>query len=290
MSEAQKYQGAMYKGEKKGKQPQKAMIPRKAYVEDEPEEGAVAIVDVPPQAPSPPPNNSLPPGINAYDYLVKEDNNPHKLQTKASSISNDLHFQQHGYSYGDAPIYQTPGPNKRDKSDGRSEKKRKRNHIDDLDIPRDHQNAPDSEMRPQLHTGLTGGLDRLLSRPVTELERQAGLEQSPSSPTKRSKKDSRRRGSSSSQDVPKTNGKAVGFVNSGTSGQLVQYRNPAELFLSFVTKGPESERGMSINKALKRYHRELGVGSDRGKEASDKEVWKDLRVRKNERGEIVLFI
>jgi len=71
---------------------------------------------------------------------------------------------------------------------------------------------------------------------------------------------------------------------------MVQYRNPAELFLSFVNKGPESERGISINKALKRYHRELHVGTDKDKESSDKDLWKDLRVRRNERGEIVLFM
>lgn len=79
----------------------------------------------------------------------------------------------------------------------------------------------------------------------------------------------------------------------------------AELFMSFVTKGPESERGCSINKALKRYHRELkGRGADddeeeeerRGgkrrreeKTEEEKELWKSLRLKKNEKGEVVLF-
>ncbi|KAF2185141.1 hypothetical protein K469DRAFT_577686 [Zopfia rhizophila CBS 207.26] len=65
----------------------------------------------------------------------------------------------------------------------------------------------------------------------------------------------------------------------------------AELFLSFVTKGPESERGMSVNKALKRYHRERYDRWDRelGKADEEKELWKSLRLKRNDRGEIVLF-
>ncbi len=69
------------------------------------------------------------------------------------------------------------------------------------------------------------------------------------------------------------------------ASQLVLYRSHADLFLSFVKKGPESEKGCSINKALKRYHRE--VGTPRGHD--EKELWKSLRLRRNERGEIVLF-
>jgi cell growth-regulating nucleolar protein len=54
--------------------------------------------------------------------------------------------------------------------------------------------------------------------------------------------------------------------------------------MSYITKGPESERGCSINKVLKRYHRERD-----GRDDEDKELWKSLRVRRNSRGEIVLF-
>lgn len=65
----------------------------------------------------------------------------------------------------------------------------------------------------------------------------------------------------------------------------------AELFMSFITKGPESERGMSVNKALKRYHRERYDRADRdhGKADEEKELWKNLRLKRNDRGEIVLF-
>ncbi|KAF1949360.1 hypothetical protein CC80DRAFT_429338 [Byssothecium circinans] len=65
----------------------------------------------------------------------------------------------------------------------------------------------------------------------------------------------------------------------------------AELFMSFVNKGPDSERGMSINKTLKRYHRERSDSWDRGVSKADeeKELWKSIRLKRNDRGEIVLF-
>lgn len=70
---------------------------------------------------------------------------------------------------------------------------------------------------------------------------------------------------------------------------MVVYRTRAELFLSFVNKGPESEHGCSINKALKRYHRERGErGLGLGKPEEEKELWKCLRVRRNDRGEVVI--
>ncbi|KAF2033782.1 hypothetical protein EK21DRAFT_85941 [Setomelanomma holmii] len=65
----------------------------------------------------------------------------------------------------------------------------------------------------------------------------------------------------------------------------------ADLFMSFITKGPESERGMSVNKALKRYHRERQDHRDRApsKGEEEKELWKNMRLKRNDRGEIVLF-
>lgn len=69
------------------------------------------------------------------------------------------------------------------------------------------------------------------------------------------------------------------------------YEARAEMFMSFVNKGPESERGMSVNKTLKRYHRERSDASDRGmsKAEEEKELWKSMRLKRNDRGEIVLF-
>jgi cell growth-regulating nucleolar protein len=76
------------------------------------------------------------------------------------------------------------------------------------------------------------------------------------------------------------------------SGQMVVYRENAraELFMSFVNKGPESEKGCSMNKTLKRFHRErenMGFVHRKGQE--EKELWRSLRLKKNDRGEIVLF-
>jgi cell growth-regulating nucleolar protein len=85
-------------------------------------------------------------------------------------------------------------------------------------------------------------------------------------------------------------------------------REKADYFLSLVTKGPESERGCSINKALKRFHRDYpslaaseerdderrGRGRSRAdrdrKSEEEKDLWRTLRLRRNDRGEVVLFI
>ena len=66
---------------------------------------------------------------------------------------------------------------------------------------------------------------------------------------------------------------------------MVVYKTRAEFFMSLITKGEDSEKGMSVHKVLKRYHRERA----RGREEEEKELFKGLRVRRNERGEIVVF-
>jgi cell growth-regulating nucleolar protein len=63
----------------------------------------------------------------------------------------------------------------------------------------------------------------------------------------------------------------------------------AETFMSFVAGSSlveNSERGCSVHKALRRWHREKGNTS---KTQEEKELWRDLRLRVNDRGEIVLF-
>lgn len=414
MSEAQKYQGHLYRGEKKkgGQQQQQngdkrksmqgqgqsqAMVPG-AYVEDAPEDGesmhAIAVIDVPPRAPTPPPAAAaLPENVNVFDFLV-QDATPKAaparkmLERESSSMyvnNNDSQYSQYsngdgatymqrGFSYGDAPVqpaferydslsnlensqsslmpppaaYATPAPKKekKDKSD-KSDKKRKRHHVDDLDLSaakrpasRDETMA-DAPAPPStgrvLHSGLTGGLSRLVTDPEFYEDRiDAGP--TPISPLKRTKRgdakdsssvrddkrksshvstrtvssskhsdeSSRRRHrhrspSSSPEPRPKSRTtKAIeysrdsparaGSVQPSASNQVgAHYNSRAELFMSFVNKGPDSERGVSINKALKRYHREKGLRATEDKEDEDKELWKDLRLRKNERGEIVLF-
>ncbi|KAJ5355998.1 Zinc finger C2H2 LYAR-type [Penicillium concentricum] len=70
-------------------------------------------------------------------------------------------------------------------------------------------------------------------------------------------------------------------------------RELAHHFLSMVAK--DSERGCSVNKALKRFHRDLSTeydGRDDGQRRADdeKDLFRALRLRRNDRGEIVVFI
>ncbi|CAK3845653.1 lyar-type c2hc zinc finger [Lecanosticta acicola] len=415
ISEAQKYQGHLYRPEKeKGKGKRKSMngnnggmVPRGAYVEDAvdgDEMNAVAVIDVPPRAPTPPPApEALPENVNVFDFLVSdatpkgavqapserrmlEHATPYGNASQYSQYSNGngSHYLQHGYSYGDAPLqssldrydswhnfdsqqtqasmapppYVTPKPRKEKKDKRGTEKsgsKRKRN-VDDLDlssvkrpVSRDEAmtDAPMTAGKT-LHSGLTGGLSKLITDPGFYEDRiEAGP--TPISPIKRNKREkevkevkekvkeerrkssyvsswngskapsskhgardrsrspeasrhadkhrrSQREASFSSEDRSRVSRrKAIeypdrpGSVQPSSSNQVVSYRSRAELFLSFINKGPESERGCSINKALKRYHRERDVrGED--KEEEDKELWKSLRLRRNSRGETVLFV
>ncbi|THY33519.1 hypothetical protein D6D00_00971 [Aureobasidium pullulans] len=253
MSEAQKYQGHLYRGEKKGKgqnQNQKkqdqALVPHKA---PEPPSTDVAKTNAPPKAPSPPPSGAeLPPGVNVFDYM----DTPAKIES--------------------APFVTPASKRERDEKN-KSDKKRKR---DDQDM---------SEPTPALHTGLTGGLNRMLSGPDFG---QDGAAASPLSPQKRSKKDKSEKEASKKASSVKSSSKKSTSSDAREDKRLVTYRSPAELFLSFVNKGPESDSGLSINKALKRYHRERQARGE--KDDGDKDLWKDLRIRKNERGEYVLFI
>ena len=274
--------------------------------------------------------------------------------TEGPHISDlsDPAFQQNGYSYGTEPVpiieYRTPKhqPNgSRDsiyELDGKdrksTDKKRKRQQIEELDLTQARRSSQelDEEMLdapPILHSGLTGGLNRLLSKskfpPSPDYSGGDGTELAILSPVKKSRQikekqrgrtssalikvrkisGSRRRASDESRprkhhrshrhagiedDRPKRKMKAIEYPvpmqEDSPQQQLVVYRTRAELFMSFVTKGPESGSGCSINKALKRYHRERGdQGLGLGKVEEEKELWKAMRLKKNERGEVVLF-
>lgn len=284
------------------------------------------------------------------------------LQLASESDSDhdyDEAFKEQGYSYGTEPIvvkkrpkqieYQTPAPKslqagsrdsiyELDAANGRStDKKRKRNHVEELDIAAIRRSQERDEVMADapsvLHSGLTGGLGRLLSRSkLPPSSEYSGHEPGRLSPVQRSKSvitrergrngtsalvkirkgSSSRRASDESRprkhhrshhhstngedhhsERPKRKLKTIEYHphQKDDSQQLVIYRTRAELFLSFITKGPESETGCSMNKALKRYHREReeqGLGM--GKAEEEKQLWKSLRLRKNERGEVVLLI
>ncbi|KFY30390.1 hypothetical protein V494_08167 [Pseudogymnoascus sp. VKM F-4513 (FW-928)] len=388
ISEAQKYQGALYRPEKEKKGKNNNNGPKKAYIEDAPETDShnthIAIVDAPPEAPMPPsaaPDFEQQDPVNVFDFYVgAETPNPSTIHlasveqrrleeappTPSPAYANGsgavVRFSQVEddnsealVQYGSGPVptdLRTPAPkerkSKKDKglnSVSKSDKKRKRLHVDtsaDSSVDRDLEmtDAP-----PVLHSGLTGGLQKMMARegafPPSPDYSGDNVEASPGSPLKRSKrtketkkhhneggfstaimqmitttrKTSRksskehkeRKERKHDEDRPRKQSrtkrrdadqKMIEYKSADASqdpGQMVVFK-PSEgsdelagMLLGFVSKGPESERGVSMNKALKRYHRMRASSGGNGKVAEEKELWKSLRMRKNDRGEIVLF-
>ena len=389
MSEEQKYQGALYR-EKKGKTAP-APTPRAntytaphimahtAYVEDvaddwrdyeqRSDDDNQSIIDPLPEAPTPP--SAVEAQVNVFDFLVANPTPtasnvslpataPIQLSEETQLVRFDpdanglpTTFEDDSMvQYGDGQIshFETPAPKtarrkvKDGDKDAKKDKKRKRLHIETDHIMTD---AP-----PVLHSGLTGGISRLMARPTVfppSPEYSGGdVAGTPASPLKKTKSkhhksnrnadsltnslmailstgakpktsSSKKRTKTKSSSSPSSKDKKKkkrsttttktleapkeqklleyrpGSKDSSSSKEngenaLVVYKPRAEHFLSFVNKGPESERGCSVNKALKRFHRERcesGEGVSKGVE--EKELWRSLRMRKNERGEIVLF-
>ena len=391
ISEAQKYQGALYKSEK-GKRAQasgsKASAPRSAYVEDEEDEyrNAITVMEPPPEVPSPP---SAAPGfrssptdpVNVFDFYVGEEtpnqstlnlaateqrrmledtpSAPPNRERRSVWFDDDIiqdNTDDDGalVQYGSGPVptsaYRTPAPkgeregrSTRDRDltrDEKKDKKRKRLHVD-TSAERSQSREGDEEMTdapPVLHSGLTGGLNRLLTHPSTfppspDYSGDAAGEPSPGSPLKKPKHSKRSRERHRESTI--TNGimslistrkpkkatdtdrvrkhkrrvrenidggdrppqkmieyKPTNGDSSENSQQMVVFRESAraELFISLVNKGPESEKGCSVNKTLKRFHRErVALGMAHGKGHEEKELWRSLRLKKNDRGEMVLF-
>ncbi|KAK4156878.1 hypothetical protein C8A00DRAFT_30200 [Chaetomidium leptoderma] len=381
MTEAQKYQGALYR-EKKGKgQPSPApaqnAMAQAAYVEDVAEDYESwrdyeqrshdddddrSIVDPLPEAPTPPSAHEMEPPINVFDFLVanptptashvslpatapidlNEDNQLVRFDPEANGMADILEEDGVMLQYGGGPIpthFETPAPKaprrkvKDTDKDAKKDKKRKRLHIETDHIMTD---AP-----PVLHSGLTGGINRLMSRPTVfppSPDYSGGdVAETPASPLKKTKSKHHKSGRTvetlgnslmamiAAGSKPKASSKKRTKTKSSStpskskkkrstkaleapeeqklleyrpgskdgkdeSGAMVVYKPRAEHFLSFIDKGPESERGYSVNKALKRFHRErTASGTGKSKGAEEKELWKTLRLKKNDRGEIVLF-
>ena len=288
-----------------------------------------------------------------------------EVSRKPTMNSHDAGYDKNGFSYGMDPIpstirkeaptfeYITPASKdlrkKLEQSDGHStDKKRKRLQVEELDLSvarRPSQEPSDAIMSDAppavLHSGLTGGLNRLLSK--SKYPPSPDYSNDPPSPVKRtkssstslvaSKKDRDRDRSKSA--APSASGALVKVRKRRTSDesrprkkkhrthshshsqhpddatsthhrrkkhrpraieypsaapedsqqQLIVFKSRAELFMSLVTKGEESMRGMSVHKVLKRYHRQRAMSP---RDEEEKELWKGLRVRRNEEGEIVL--
>ena len=285
-------------------------------------------------------------------------------KVKNKELHADEVYERRGYIYGEEPIpvaperpmieYITPGPKHKhhhskdslysmdDSQKKSTDKKRKRVHVEELDLTATRRPSQDPEVLMEdappaiLHSGLTGGLNRLLSKPdYPPSPDYSNGGPSPPSPVKRSKRSingkgegisrgrkgalvkvRKRRSSDESrprkqhrshhspehQERPKQKAiedrpkrKAIeypsqSYATDDSPQQLMVLKSRAELFVSFVTKGPDSEQGYSVHKALKRYHRERSEqGLGLGKVDDEKELFKNLRLKRNDRGEVVVF-
>jgi cell growth-regulating nucleolar protein len=315
-----------------------------------------------PEAPTPPSATAMDDHVNVFDFLVATGQTPNastlnlpqeKVVSKETQSTSLVRYEYSAEEYLDAatlmeddeplvsygsdpvpsanlvtPTAKTERKKTKD-SDIKKDKKRKRLH---LDIPGDH---PMTDAPPVLHSGLTGGLNKLM-RPVLppspDYSGNDNFEPSPASPLKKTKskhtkngqitnslfgmlsgtskmktKTTKTKKSSSSkskksssrhkEDKEPKEPKLIEYrphskdgKTAPGEGQMIVYKPRADVFLSFVNKGPESERGCSMNKALKRFHRERQAsGSSSAKAKEEKELFKSLRLRRNERGEIVVF-
>ncbi|KAJ9161969.1 Cell growth-regulating nucleolar protein [Coniochaeta hoffmannii] len=368
MTEAQKYQGSTYKNKRaKTSATDTPSAPKAmahvAYVEDVPEEYGqwrdyqlasdednMSPAEPLPEAPTPPSQDDGP--LNVFDFLVNATPTASNLSLPGGApvkLSEDTQLVRFDYEnnqslddldamveYGTGPVpvshFETPAPKgeKKKSKDGdkelKKDKKRKRLHLDIQD-----QVMTDA---PVLHSGLTGGLNRLMAR---ESSPGGGrVTETPASPLKKSKQHKHRGRTETSlgnslmamiasgSSKTKTKTKKRKHTSSTSPKQsrqrleapketklleyrpgskdstskdakdghaMVLYKPRAEQFLGFVNKGPESERGCSLNKVLKRYHRERSETGNNtlSKVMEEKELWKSLRLKKNDRGEIVLF-
>lgn len=295
--------------------------------------------NIPPplSSPTPPPEESN--ELVRYDFEANGFVDPKGVRDENGNVP----LVQYGSGNLPTTEIKTPAPNHSRKE---KDKKRKRLHIDT--------NSPlhgDEEMTdapPMLHTGLTGGLNRLnVYPPSPDYSGGDGNEPSPTSPSKKkgqkpvkqhskrtskqtrtkhessggifsklkssstSDSKSKKRKTSTSSSKPKkspthhhrrhSHDKHASKIPEYKSGLLKQpekkdstamivYRPRADLFMDFVNKGPESERGCSLNKALKRFHRERQESENcLPKPLEEKALFKSLRLKRNDRGEIVIF-
>lgn len=309
----------------------------------------------PPEAPTPPSAHNED-HVNVFDFMIATGQTPNasnmNLLQDAKEIEacentslvryepkneDDLDPQMYMdgtlVEYGTGPVptaeaeFATPAPKherrKHKDSDTKKDKKRKHLHVN---VPSDQvmTDAP-----PVLHSGLTGGLNRMmrptfppspdysgpdvsLASPLKKTKHTKhgkhghastslfGMIAAPSSKSKTKAKTKTKKSKTSTKKSSHKESKAPKLIEyrpqskdgvaDGGENQMIVFKPRADVFLSFVNKGPESERGCSMNKALKRFHRERQeMGSNMAKGAEEKELFKSLRLRQNERGEIVLF-
>ncbi|OIW34896.1 hypothetical protein CONLIGDRAFT_651158 [Coniochaeta ligniaria NRRL 30616] len=325
MTEAQKYQGSTYKNKRaKTSATDTPSAPKTmshaAYVEDVPEEYGqwrdyqlasdddnMSPAEPLPEAPTPPTQDDGP--LNVFDFLVNATPTASNLSLPRGApvkLSDDTQLVRFDYEnnqslddldamvqYGAGPVpvsnFETPAPKgerkktKDSDKDLKKDKKRKRLHVEIQD-----QVMTDA---PILHSGLTGGLNRLMARGPSPDSSGDHVAETPASPLK--KKTSLGNslmamissGSSKTKTKTKKRKHTRHRLDAPKETKLLEYRpdGHAMHFLDFVNKGPDSERGCSLNKRSETGNNTLSKLSE------EKELWKSLRLKKNDRGEIVLF-
>jgi cell growth-regulating nucleolar protein len=378
-----------------------ALVTMSTMIQETHQTTALAIVDAPPRAPSPPPFMDT---INVFDFLVKdgedgdwEDEDDMKLDRPSVAA-----YQTNGFSYGSGPIssaltrfdrshskkadskqtanaFATPAPRRSrakhatfesGSSTAKKSSKRKFAHVDDLDLsksgPTDIVMTDATPSNGFVHSGLTGGLGKLLSKAFPPSPDLSGGN-SPTSPVKRSRKDkdrdtqrrekkARRKSDSDKEKEDRKSKKHKTDAEHGKSKdkksnllgtskhassdrRVTRKRSPSpgvtkqyalslspperhakkplkaieyhpssdapevedlskalvkvehapttksvDTFLSCLVKGSETDAGVSVWRALKRW-RKQGGSDDK-----EKELWKELKIRSNERGELVICI
>lgn len=362
MTEEQKTHGSLYKEKGHAKARSKITTPQTPLT---PVEMQLAKVDVPPPAPSPPRANFNVFDFMVQDKSPSTvaSTSPRKSNGNASPRSlhqdNDRPVHaEHGFSYGEGPIrnrrdrqdfamqvddqfgpelaartpvpsaaksLKTPKANSQPNVGKSTEKKRKRPQVEDLDLSDSRNDSSDG--RRSLHTGLTGGLSKLLGAPDDRND-----EASPLSPKKRSKhrpkqdesadddsNDERRRRKKERRASKHKRHRSDGddmerqLVRTDAASKQVQLHAQSrsktrpekkqlpeqpnsEFFLTLVDKEHTSSKGQSIWGTLKTFHE--GLQSDSMEDAFDlhgaheraeKRLFKGLRMKLNKHGEIVLF-
>lgn len=279
--------------------------------------------------------------LNHETSMVRFDHEAHAYLDDAGAMVDEDPDALIQYGTGPIPgAFETPAPGRerrrhKDGSDVKKDKKRKRLHVDTDQIMAD----ADADMPPGLHTGLTGGMNRMMRSDFPPSPDYSGgdadlADPSPASPLKKKKhskhskskksegigsnlmglltssksKSKKRKVSSSSKKSSSSRRrererehdaeKAPKLIEyrphssegAGADNQVVLFRPRADLLLSYIDKGPDSDRGYSMKKALRHFHRDREDSGDcLSKSSEEKELWRSLRMRKNERGEIVLF-
>ncbi|KAI1000435.1 hypothetical protein K3495_g7759 [Podosphaera aphanis] len=368
ITEAQKYQGALYRPEKEKKPKPNTAKPQVPTIANANERNTSSNDSAIVQSFT---NNSSEMATmkpNIFDFLVNKGEIPHLNNNlpepmQISDDTPDILPEQNGHDVSkslvrmliqdqpniasdqkiatplSAPKREKQRREKKDRTTESTDKKRKRLHVEtkahnSRDIDETMIDAPP----PMPHSGLTGGLINLMSRNVHHPRMldypgdKTGIarEISPGSPIKKSKHATSRGNAItmsnsrplvtprpprqhteewSKRRIPKhrpapdhQKPKLIGYKppDGGTPAvchdgkQMVMFKPPAarpEILLNLIRKGPESERGISLNKALKQYHRERQTTSfGICKAAEEKELLRCLRMKRNADGEVVIFL